>query len=308
MTASLWSIRRRQVRLATISAAVLVASLVQADPLRAQAAMSVGRPEVISGLGRQLVSLPDDGRVVAARDQLATDPYNPVRVLALSQAQAARRQYKEAILTCTQGLAATPKSADLYLERGHRELGLRQFKQATADLQRAVQLAPGMLDAYYHLGLAHYFLGEFNEAAASFEKARSLAKSDDSLIDCSNWLYVSLRRAGSEEQAAQALQRVQPRVTNTEPHLYTYLRLLHFYQGELAEDSLLPPRPATPGDLEAELAFNTASYGLGNWHLYHGDSAGAKALFESVVEGEAWNSWGFIGSEVELARTKFKGK
>jgi hypothetical protein len=28
------------------------------------------------------------------------------------------------------------------------------------------------------------------------------------------------------------------------------------------------------------------------------------SLFSEVVKGEAWNSWGFIGSEVELARLK----
>jgi tetratricopeptide (TPR) repeat protein len=260
--------------------------------------------EVTSALGRKLYSLPDDESVTAARKRLAADPKNVALVLALSKAEAGRRQYREAIETCTKGLLGAPKDADLYVERGHRELGLREFGPAMQDLKRATELAPNNLDAHYHLGLAHYFLGEFSAAAASFEAARALAKNNDSLIDCSNWLYVSLRRAGQEARANEALARITPEVKNTEPHLYFYLRLLHFYQGKLTEKEVLPPPPAKPDDLEAELSFNTVSYGVGNWHLYHHETSQAMNLFKEVVKGEAWNSWGFIGSEVELARSK----
>jgi tetratricopeptide (TPR) repeat protein len=258
--------------------------------------------ELTSGLGRKLYSLPDDESVTSARKNFAADPKSVERVLQLSKAEAGRRQYKEAVATSTEGLAFAPKNADLYLERGHRELGLREFKAAMNDLEQATQFDPGMLDAYYHLGLAHYFLGEFDEAAASFDKARSLAKNNDSLIDCSNWLYVSLRRAGKEQDAAPVLTRITPEVKNTEPHLYFYLRLLHFYQGQLTAQSVLPPPPAGPEDLEGELAFDTVGYGVGNWHLYHHDPSEAAGLFRNVVKGEAWNSWGFIGSEMELIR------
>jgi tetratricopeptide (TPR) repeat protein len=288
----------------------LAASSLAAQQL-AQTDTAHGAFELTSSLGRKLYALPDDDKVIAARKNLAADPNSVARVLQLSKAEAARRQYREAVATSTQGLAFAPKSADLYLERGHRELGLRDFKSAMNDLQQATQLAPEMLDAHYHLGLAHYFLAEFDQAAASFEKARALIKSNDeknsdnnndNLIDCSNWLYVSLRRAGKDQEAAQVLTRITPDVKNTEPHLYFYLRLLHFYQGQLTAQAVLPPPPADPQDLEAELAFDTVSYGVGNWHLYHHDRPAAVALFTNVVKGEAWNSWGFIGSELELRR------
>lgn len=259
--------------------------------------------ELTSGLGRKLYALPDDQNVIDARKSLAADPKSVERALQLSKAEAARRQYREAVATTTQALTFAPKNADLYLERGHRELGLRQFKAAMNDLEQATRLAPEMLDAYYHLGLAHYFLGEFDEAAALFGKARALAKSNDSLIDCSNWLYVSLRRAGKEQDAVEALARITSDVKNTEPHLYFYLRLLHFYQGQLTAEAVLPPPPAAADDLEGELAFDTVGYGVGNWHLYHDNRSSAVSLFRNVVKGEAWNSWGFIGSELELLRS-----
>jgi len=267
---------------------------------QAQTGNTHGALEVTSGLDRKLFALPDDQSVIDARKALASEPKHVERVLALSKAEASRRQYQEAVATSTQGLAFAPNDADLYLERGHRELGLREFGKARRDLEQATRIAPQMLDAWYHLGLSHYFVGEFDQAAAAFGKARDLAKSDDSLIDCSNWLYVSLRRAGKEQEAAEALARITRDVKNTEPHLFFYLRLLHFYQEKLTEQEVLPPPPAGRDDLEGELSFNTVTYGVGNWRLYHGDRAGATELFRKVVEGEAWNSWGFIGSEAEL--------
>ena len=263
-----------------------------------------GAVELTSGLGRKLYALPDDQPVLDARKSLAADPKSVTKVLQLAHAQAARRQYQEAVTTATAGLAFAPDNADLYLERGHRELGLREFKAAMKDLEQAARLNPKMLDAHYHLGLAHYFLGEFDAAAASFDRARSLANNDDSLIDCSNWLYVSLQRAGKQQQAEQVLARITPAVKNTEPHLYFYLRLLHFYQGKLTEKAVLPQPPAGPADVEGELSFNTVSYGVGNWRVYHHDRSGAIDLFKNVIKGEAWNSWGFIGSEQELLHDK----
>ena len=293
-------------RLTVFGLCLLVLAMNPGFSLQAQIGVKVSGSslEVVSALGRKLFSMPDDESVMAARKKLAANPRNVALVLALSKAEAGRRQYKEAVATCTKGLAAAPQNADLYVERGHRELGLREFQVATKDLKRATDLAPENLDAHYHLGLAHYFLGEFGDAAASFKAARDLAKTDDSLIDCTNWLYVSLRRAGRDEQASEALSRITPAVKNTEPHLYFYLRLLYFYQGKIGEKDVLPPPPAKPDDVEAELSFNTVSYGVGNWHLYHHEAPQAASLFQEVVKGEAWNSWGFVGSEVELARTK----
>jgi tetratricopeptide (TPR) repeat protein len=260
-----------------------------------------GPLEVTSGLGRKLYGMADDQKLIDARKALAAEPKNVDLVLKLSHAQASRRQYKEAVATDTTGIGFAPGNADLYLERGHRLLGLREFKAAKSDLAKAAELNPKLLDAHYHLGMAHYMLGEFAEAAVGFDKARALAVSDDSLIDCTAWLYVSLRRAGKEQEAAQALARITPTVKATESHLVFYLKLLRFYQGKTTAEAILPAKPAV-GDVEGELSFDTVSYGVGNWYLYHHDFLKALGLFREVVKGEAWNSWGFIGSELELVR------
>jgi tetratricopeptide (TPR) repeat protein len=299
MTQTIGGFRSRRLFMGSFTTLFFVAAFGLASNLSSQTGVP-GALELASGLGRRLYALPDDQGVTVARKRLAADSRNVSPVLELAHAQASRRQYREAVATATAGLAFAPNNADLYLERGHRELGLREFAPAMKDLEQAARLDPQMLDARYHLGLAHYFLGEFDAAATSFDQARSLAKNNDSLIDCSNWLYVSLRRAGKEQQAEQVLVRITPEIKNTEPHLYFYLRLLRFYQGKLTAEAVLPPPPTGPADLEGELSFDTVSYGVGNWRFYHHDNSGAMELFRNVVKGEAWNSWGFIGSELEL--------
>ena len=153
------------------------------------------------------------------------------------------------------------------------------------------------------MGLTYYFQGNFASAAEALGKARALATTDDSLIDCTAWLYNATSRGGMKAQAAEALSRITPMVKNSEPHLFFYLQLLHFYQGKMAAGEILPP-PPVPGDIETALSFNTISYGVGNFYLVHGETAKARTLFRGVVADEAWNAWGFVGSEVELARAK----
>jgi tetratricopeptide (TPR) repeat protein len=264
-------------------------------------AQTGGPLETTSLLGVKLYGLPDDGSIAKARAALDAEPRSAELALKLSLAQAGRRQYVEAVATDTAALAINPKSAPLYLERGHRELGLRMFAAAEKDLDRAAVLDPNILEAHYHLGLAHYFQGHFDAAAGEFDRARKLAKTDDSLIDCSAWLYNSFSRAGMKKRAEEVLERITQEVKNTEPHLAFYLKLLRFYQGKVTAAEIMPAAPAK-GDTEEALSFTTVSYGVGNYGLVHGDSAGAKKLFEGVVKGETWNAWGFVGSEVELAR------
>ena len=65
----------------------------------------------------------------------------------------------------------------------------------------------------------------------------------------------------------------------------------------------VPPEPADGNkDTEKELPFDTVAYGVGNWHLYNHEAAKAQDYFRRVVKGNVWITWGFIGSETELAR------
>lgn len=258
--------------------------------------------QVTSPLGTKFYSLPDEKGVVAeARKALAADPKNADLFLKLAKAHVSVWQDREAVDACTKGLALSPKSVDLLTERGHRELPLREFAKARTDLAAASQLDPKKMEAWYHLGLANYFLRDFAAASAAFQHSVDTAPDDDERINSTNWLYAALRRANRQPDAAQAAQAVPPSMRNTAPHTLQYLNLVRFFQGSLTEAAALPPTPARDKlDLEPELAFDTVSYGIGNWHLYNGNTAKAREYFRRVLEGRVWITWGFIGSECEL--------
>jgi len=260
-----------------------------------------GPLELTSSLGRTLYGLADDGKISEAQAKLAADPKNIDLILALSKAQATRRQYNEAVATDTAGLALAPTNGALLLQRGHYQLNLRKFAAARQDLLAAAESTPDAQEVFYHLGLAHFFLGEFVESSVAFGKARDLSKNDDGVISSSNWLYASLRRAGKNAEADKVLARIPPHVKFEDAHDVFYLNLLRFYQGKMSEKEVLPA-PPQGDDLDAELAFDTTAYGLGNWNLTHHKAQRAKELFSTVVQGQAWNTFGFVGSEVELKR------
>jgi tetratricopeptide (TPR) repeat protein len=259
--------------------------------------------EVTSPLGTKLYSLPDSaGAVAKAQKALAADPNNVDLVMKLSQAQAGIRENREAAETCTAALKKAPQNSDLLTERGHRYVALREFAKAKADLSKSASIDPKKVDTYYHLGLAHYFLGEFAQAGDAFQHAVDLAPTTDSRINSTNWLYASLRRAGKKDEAARAIAAITPEMKNTEPHTFFYLSLVRFFQGKMPETEAVPPAPTAGSDQETELRFDTVAYGVGNWYLYNGNRAKAAEYFKKVVAGQVWNTWGFVGSETELAR------
>jgi tetratricopeptide (TPR) repeat protein len=285
--------------------AILVAALAAAALYGQTGTTAAARPEITSPLGRSFQSQPDEkGLVAAAGMALAADPANTKLFLKLAQAQAAVWREKEAVETCTRGLAIDPNNAELLTERGHRELPLRQFTRARTDLTRAIALDPKQTEAYYHLGLAHYFLGEFAPAADAFLKGRELAPNQDSMVNFTNWCYASLRRAGKKEEAAKALEKVPLDMKSNPGHTEIYFSLVRFYQGQRTASDILPAAPKDPADTEAELSFDTVNYQVGNWYLYNGDAAKAMKYFQRVSKGNVWVTWGFIGSETEVAKRK----
>jgi tetratricopeptide (TPR) repeat protein len=261
--------------------------------------------EVTSALNAKFYSPSDSsGAVAAAQQKLAANLKAPGLLLKLAEAQVSVWQDREAVEMLTRAIAIPPQNADLYTERGHRELPLRKFAAALDDLNRATSLNPEKTDAWYHLGLAHYFLGEFAQAADDFRRAVEFAPNTDERINSTNWHYASLRRAGKNSEATKALAKITPEMKNTEPHTAFYLNLVRFFRGQMSESDALPPEPPpASNDTEAELRFDTVAYGIGNWHLYMTippkpgsiSNASSKAAYGSLGVSLArkrnWRGW-----------------
>ncbi len=249
--------------------------------------------------------LPDEkGTVAAAAAKLAENPKNVELTLALGNAQAAVWRITDSIATYTKGLAIDPDHVGLLLNRGHRYVSTGKYDLALKDLAAAMeQIHPDPLtselnDAFeiqYHIGVAHYMQGDFTKSVAAWDKCREWARTDDQRASSSDWSYMTYRRAKRDAEAKAILDKVSPdwKITGSP---YYFQRLL-FYKGLKKETELLD-------DKSPDVAVATVNYGIGNWYLYNGDAAKARGYFEKAVQTKAWPAWGYIGSAIELKKTK----
>jgi tetratricopeptide (TPR) repeat protein len=249
-----------------------------------------------SRAGVEYRSQTDTGAVARAESTLAADPRNAERFIQLGVAQSAIRQYREAVATFTRGLAVAPQHALLYRWRGHRYLSLRELDSAVADLTRGSRLDSANYAIWYHLGVARYARAEFPAAAAAFGRAQGLAPNDDELAGATDWLWMSLARAGRAADAATVLSSASDSLRITTATAYA--RRLRLYKGTIGPDQVLTP--ADTGDVTVA----TLAYGVGNWYLVQRDTARARQWFERAIRSGGWPAFGFIAAEAELRRLR----
>jgi tetratricopeptide (TPR) repeat protein len=226
-------------------------------------------------------------------------------------------QLREAIAVYTHGLALFPDNPWLLRHRGHRYLSVREIDRAIADLERAAALSAGKPDVVepdgqpnaagvpigtlqsnigYHLALAYYLRGNWRRAADVARSEVAAANNDDRRVSMAHWLYMSLRRAGRDAEAAAAVEPFRRPLKIVENQ--SYERLMHLYLGELVSDTA--DTPAAAGQMSSADA--SLAYGVANWHLYNGRRDEAVRLMRGIVEGGQWGAFGFIAAEADLAR------
>lgn len=278
---------QRAALLLTIGAAITSGPAIGAGQPGAQS-VQYRSPE-----GLEYRSLPDTDAIKAARAALSADPKSIARIIDLGVAESGARQFREAIATFTRGLEIEPDNALLLRWRGHRYLSVREFDRAFADLSRGSALDSTIYGHWYHLGIVQFVRGDFSAAAASFARAQPIAPDAGELAGSTDWLWMSLSRAGRGAEAKAMLDR-RP---DNKPVTNAYTRRLQLYRGEIGPEAVL-----TPADTD-EVQIATLAFGLGNWHLLRGDKAQARTWFErSVRAGGGWPGFGFIASEAELRR------
>jgi tetratricopeptide (TPR) repeat protein len=271
-----------------IAAAIAIAPAVAAGQTTAPSV------QYKSPAGVEYRSLPETDAIKTARAALEKNPKDIARIIDLGVAQSGARQFREAIATFTRGLEIEPNHALLLRWRGHRYLSVREFDRAHADLTRGSKLDPSIYGNWYHLGVVQFVRGEFDLAAASFAKALPIAPDPGELAGSTDWLWMSLSRAGRGAEAKAMLdQRPEKPVNNA------YTRRLRLYRGEIGPDAVIEKVDTD------EVVVATLAYGLGNWYLVRGDKAQARKWFERSVQASGgWPGFGFIVSEVELRRMR----
>jgi hypothetical protein len=141
-------------------------------------------------------------------------------------------------------------------------------------------------------------LAEDEEAlAAQSEGFRSCSQNSadpGSFVAMSEWAVRATARAGREEVTSGLLDQV-PVDLEIRENLPYYHDLL-FYKGLKTADELLNPEEGAPYRKE------TVGYGIANWFIVQGDTAGAVALLEELVQDPHWPGFGRIAAEAELHR------
>jgi tetratricopeptide (TPR) repeat protein len=286
------------------------------------AAQEPARVEALSLLGRPLLAPPLaaetqtrlEADLAAARAAYNRNPGSADAIIWLGRRLAYLGQYRAAIEMFSEGVSKHPDDPRMYRHRGHRYITTRQFSRAVADLQRAAELVEGRPDEvepdgapnrynipvstlhtniWYHLALAHYLQHDFENALPAWRRAVDASTSDDMLVASSDWYYMTLRRLGRTEEAAQVLERIQPDMRILENDAY-HRRLL-MYRG------LLQPTDLMPVDTDDAVQLATYGYGLANWYLVNSEQEQARTLFRRILEGANWAAFGYIAAEAELA-------
>lgn len=271
-----------------IVVAAIIAALAAAGPVDGQSVQYRSPARV------EYRAQADSGPIARAESALAAEPRSVDRHVQLAIAQSGARQFREAIATLTRALAIAPNDPVLYRWRGHRWLSVRELDRAMADLVRGYGLDSTNYGILYHLGIVRYARGDFAGAADAFVRAQPRAPDAGELAGATDWLWMSLMRAGRVPEARAMLERRPDSLPTTN----AYAQRLRLYRGEIAPDQVIGAADTT------DVAVATLSYGVGNWYLVRGDTTRARSWFERSVASGGWPAFGFIISEAELRRLR----
>lgn len=142
---------------------------------------------------------------------------------------------------------------------------------------------------------AQHLLGRrpLHDLLPAWLECLEVSANDDMQVATRDWLYMTYRRLGRDGEAARVLEPVHADMEILENHAY-HQRLL-MYKGEIDPDSLLDV------DSDDPVQVATYGYGVGNWHLYNGDTTRASEIFRRILERPNWAAFGYIAAEAELA-------
>ncbi len=79
-----------------------------------------------------------------------------------------------------------------------------------------------------------------------------------------------------------------------------YYKLVLMYKGAVDANQLLTEtlkQENSPGSY-------SVMYGLGNWHLYNNHRPRAAEIFQKMLTGDQWTSFGYLAAEADVKRSK----
>lgn len=230
-------------------------------------------------------------------------------------------RFREAIQIYSDALQRSPLEPRLYRHRGHRWITLRQFQLARLDLSKAADLIADQPDPiepdgqpnsagiptstlhtniWYHLGLAHFLLEDYAAAREAYARCLAASQSEEMRVATRYWYYLTLRRLGQNETAAELIADVPSDLHLLENQ--AYYRLLLLFRGQITANQLREGQADwSPVDR------STYGFGLAQHYAFTGQLAASRQELENVVAttdqpGTHWAAFGLIAAEADLIR------
>ena len=196
---------------------------------------SMGQHTCFENKQHPLPTLSDQSRklyeanLLEAKTNYEKDSFNIDVIIWLGRRTAYLGNYQQAIDIFSRGIRLHPTDARLYRHRGHRYITLRCFEKAIGDFTKAADLIKGKPDEvepdgmpnaqniptstlqsniWYHLGLCYFISGKYAEALDAYNKCLVVSKNNDMYVATANWLYITLRKLGKQEEAEKLLQTI----------------------------------------------------------------------------------------------------
>lgn len=267
-------------------------------------------------------SAAQQNQIQALQEARRTYENNPSlsNIIWLGRRQAYLGRYDLAISTFSDAIEKFPDSYEALRHRGHRYITIREFDKAISDFEKAaalmasddlvieqdgvpnvqnIPLTTVQFNIWYHLGLAHYLKQDYFSALSAYEKCMEVSNNDDLKVATLDWKYMTLKKLGRNQEADELLKMVSEDMTIIENDAY-HRRLL-LYKG------LIDPEELIDADIDSEtgrLQYVTQGYGLGNYYLRQNEVQLATETFLKVMKTNHWAAFGYIASEMELARLK----
>lgn len=223
--------------------------------------------------------------------QLEQDPTNVELWMQKGKALSKQSLFVEAIEAYSMGLSYNPFHALTYRHRGHRYISVRRYREAAADFELSLRLDPTNWDSWYHLGLAYYLLGDYQRAAKAYQGCLDITTTPDAMVAIVDWYWMTAKRLGDEEKAAQLLELVDE---DTDPgENLSYKNRVLMYKGLIAPEKLMDWEGAEFPELEIA----TQGYGLSNYYYVNGQLEKSNQVLKQILSIKSfWSAFGFLAA------------
>jgi len=244
---------------------------------------------------RKHSDLAPGAEVLAIDAKLTENPYDGELWMERGLALARQSLHRQAVESYSKALAIDPFKGIYYRHRGHRFLSCHRFEDACADFSMAARLIPENWDVWYHLGLSWFLLGDYRMALISYRRCLELTDSEDKFIAITDWLWITFKRLGIDEEAELLLESITETMDAGDNIAY-YNRLL-MYKGLRRPEDLLDAEGSAVNVL-------TMGFGLANFYLYSGEKQKAIELLQEVVRqgdtNDLYYAFGYLAAMVDL--------